>query len=71
VPNRWGSRGGSDYDNRGHQFSRDTYSGGWHAHNLNGLTGSGNAQLSHTGGNQPFDIRPLYTVVQYIIYIKN
>jgi microcystin-dependent protein len=29
------------------------------------------SQITGTGGNQPFDNRQPYMVVQYIIYIKN
>ncbi len=41
------------------------------AYNVEGNTIEGNAILTGTGGNQSFDNRPLYTVVQYIIYIQN
>ncbi len=41
------------------------------AYNVEGNTIEGNAILTGTGENQSFDNRPLYTVVQYIIYIQN
>ena len=44
---------------------------GIHIHNVEGNSTRGNAILTGTGGNQSFDNRPLYAVVQYIIYIQN
>jgi hypothetical protein len=70
VPNNRGADGG-DQDNVGHQITRTTFSGGYHNHYLNGNTLLGSATLTGTGGNQLFDVRPFFTVVQFIIYIKN
>ena len=61
----------SDWNNVGHQFIRSSFNAGNHNHLLNGPTLNNNANIAHTGGNQPFDIRNAYTVVQYIIYIQN
>lgn len=44
---------------------------GIHNHKLTGNSNSGKSILTGCGGNQPFDNRPLYGVVQFIIYIKN
>ena len=71
LPNGLGSANGPDYDNVGHQFSRNTFDSGNHNHWINGRSQDSNAVLSSTGGNQPFDNRPPYTIVQYIIYIEN
>jgi len=70
VPNNFGIKDG-DKDNVGHQITRTTFSGGYHNHYLNGNTALGSASLTGTGGNQLFDVRPFFTVVQFIIYIKN
>jgi microcystin-dependent protein len=56
VPGGLGS-GSYDFDNAGHQLTRTSF--------------VGNAQITGTGGNQPFDNRQPYLVVQYIIYIQN
>jgi microcystin-dependent protein len=52
-------------------MSRQTFEAGNHKHNLAGSSHNSNAILNGTGGNQPFDIRQPFTVVQYIIYIQN
>ena len=70
VPGNSGSKG-NDNDNVGNQMDRTTYSAGNHQHLVKGLTSNSHASLAYTGGNQPFDNRQAYTVVQYIIYIKN
>ena len=51
--------------------SKETLAAGNHNHEVAGDSNSAKALLTSTGGNQPFDNRPLYTVVQYIIYIQN
>jgi hypothetical protein len=43
---------------------------GIHNHTLTGNSNSGKSNLTGTGGNQPFDNRPLYAVVQFIMYIR-
>ena len=63
--------GGGDNDNVGHQFTRTTFNAGGHNHLVDGDTSNNQAQLNYTGGNQPFDVRQYFTVVQYIIYIQN
>ena len=55
----------------GYQMSRKTFESGSHDHRIEGNSNNANAILTRTGGNQPFDNRSLYTVVQYIIYIQN
>jgi len=70
VPRNIGSAG-SDGDNVGYQMDRGTFISGNHNHLLNGPTWNGFASLTHAGGNQPFDNRSAFTVVQYIIYIQN
>jgi len=42
-----------------------------HNHKVYGDTSNNQAQLTGTGNNQHFDVRQLFTVVQYIIYIQN
>jgi len=42
-----------------------------HNHHLAGSSHSSNAILTSTGGNQAFDNRQSFTIVQYIIYIQN
>jgi hypothetical protein len=42
-----------------------------HTHKVYGDTSNNQAQLTGTGNNQHFDVRQLFTVVQYIIYIQN
>ncbi len=71
MPYNRGANSGLDSDNVGFQFTRHTFDNGNHQHNVNGPTWINYAQISYTGGNQPIDIRNAYTVVQYIIYIKN
>ena len=44
---------------------------GIHKHNVEGNSNIAKSILTGTGGNQPFDNRPLYIVVQFIIYIRN
>ena len=63
--------GSDDNDNVGHQFTRTTFSAGGHNHLVDGDTSNNQAQLTYTGRNKPFDNRPAFTVVQYIIYIQN
>jgi hypothetical protein len=70
TPLNTGSKG-SDGDNVGYQMDRNTFYAGNHQHLVKGLTSNSHANLSYTGGNQPFDNRPAFTVVQYIIYIQN
>ena len=70
APNNFGS-GRFDHDNVCHQFTRTTFSAGGHNHLVDGDTSNNQAQLTYTGRNKPFDNRPAYTVVQYIIYIQN
>jgi len=60
-----------DNNNRGHQFTRTTVNSGGHDHDLIGTSLQSNANLVKTGGDQPFDNRSSFTVVQYIIYIQN
>jgi hypothetical protein len=62
---------GSDTGNVGYQMDRGTFISGNHNHLLNGPTWNGFASLTHAGGNQPFDNRSAFTIVQYIIYIQN
>ena len=71
VPNNFGVGHGCDFDNLGCQWSRQTFGAGNHNHNYAGSSHGSNAILTSTGGSQPFDNRPIYTVVQYIIYIHN
>ena len=71
VPGNLGSGGYPDNDNVGHQMDRYTFVSGGHGHLLRGPTWHSSANLAYTGGNQPFDNRPLYAVIQYIIYIEN
>jgi len=70
VPRNVGNNHQPDYDNVGHQISRNTFNGGDHNHNIAGNSQINKAILSNVGGNQPFDNRPLYAIVQFIIYIK-
>ena len=71
VPGNLGSGAPPDRDNVGHQMDRGTYNGGNHNHLVRGPTWHNSANLAYTGGNQSFDNRPLFAVVQYIIYIEN
>jgi hypothetical protein len=71
VPGNLGSGAQPDRDNFGHQIDRGTNNAGDHNHLLRGPTWHNSASLTYTGGNQPFDNRPLYAVIQYIIYIEN
>jgi microcystin-dependent protein len=71
TPMNVGSKGGVDTDNVGYQMDRNTFNAGNHQHLVKGLTSNSHASLAYTGGNQPFDNRPAFTVVQYIIYIQN
>jgi hypothetical protein len=52
-------------------MDRVTLNGGSHVHDFMGDSVQSKANLAYTGGNQPFDNRPLYGIVQYIIYIQN
>ena len=70
VPGNVGSKG-SDLDNVGYQMDRNTFYAGNHQHLVKGLTSNSHASLAYTGGNQPFDNRPVYGIVQFIIYIQN
>jgi len=71
TPNNLGSNGWPDHNNVGHQIDRITFNSGYHNHNLKGASGHSSANIAYTGGNQPFDNRPFFTVVQYIIYIQH
>jgi len=71
VPYSLGTSSGTDRDNVGIQMDRHTFNSGWHGHNLKGASGHSSANIAYAGGNQPFDNRPFFTVVQYIIYIQN
>lgn len=51
--------------------TRETSKSGNHNHNLQGDSNLSRASLTASGGNQAHENRPLFTVVQYIIYIKN
>jgi hypothetical protein len=51
--------------------SKDTLAAGNHNNKVEGDSNNAKALLTGSGGNQPFDNRPLFTVVQYIIYIQN
>jgi hypothetical protein len=42
-----------------------------HVHHFMGDSALSKANLAYTGGNQPFDNRQLYVIIQYIIYIQN
>jgi hypothetical protein len=53
------------------QFCRKTFSIDKHQHLVKGITSNSHASLAYTGGNQPFDNRPVYGIVQFIIYIQN
>ena len=70
VPGNLGTNFEPDFDNFGHQFSRDTFNAGNHNHDIAGNSFTNNAILSSVGGNQPFDNRPSYAIVQFIIYIE-
>ncbi len=71
VPGNIGKTGTTDRDNSGFQFDRNTFNSGSHSHHIAGDAFINYVQLSSVGGNEPFDNRQLYTVVQYIIYIEN
>jgi hypothetical protein len=70
VPERYGSSM-SHHNCMGSQLSRYSADSGNHIHSLAGHVKGGSAQISYTGGNQHFDNRPLFTSVQFIIYISN
>ncbi len=59
----------SDSKVNGKETTRTTYSGGNHNHYVNGGSNESKAVLTSTGGDEPFDNRQAYTVVQFIIYI--
>lgn len=66
---------GSWYDkigsyNVGWEIDKHTSTQGNHTHNLQGYSEASNASITGTGGNQAHENRPLYTVVQFIIYIE-
>ena len=60
----------TDYRVEGKEITRTTYSGGNHTHHVNGGLNESKKVSSYTGGNKPFDNRQVYTVVQFITYIK-
>ena len=70
VPHNIGLAADHNYNNVGHQFRRKTLNSGNHIHNIAGNSQISKANLMSAGGNELIDIRPLYTVVQYIIYIS-
>jgi hypothetical protein len=69
VPDNVGAVGGTDYDNVGFQIYRQTDGVGAHQHSIEGITDSAMSYLTHVGNNQPFDNRPSFHVVAYIIYL--
>ena len=74
IPNNnWATESGkfgANNMNMGWQMEREIEVSGNHSHNLQGNSSVSHALLSGTGANKPHENRPLYTVVQYIIYIK-
>ncbi len=71
IPSNIGANNNDGFAKVGYQMSRKTFDGGIHDHRIEGNSNNSNAILTGTGGNQAFDNRSLYTVVQYIIYIQN
>jgi hypothetical protein len=70
VPLNVGTEG-RDHNNVGHQLTRDTYGRGNHNHGSSGPSHHETAKITNTGGNQPFNVRQSFMVVQYIIHIAN
>ena len=69
TPYKVGGDGGTDRDNVGFQIYRQTNGDGVHQHSIEGITDSATAYLTHIGNDQPFDNRPSFYVVAYIIYL--
>ena len=53
------------------QMKRNVQGSGEHSHNLHGDSQVSRASLTNNGGNQAHENRPLYSVIQYIIYISD
>ena len=70
VPYNYGVSERTDTDNKGWQFSRNTYSSGTHRHNIQGNSDSSRASITNTGGNMDHENLPPYNVVAYIINLK-
>jgi microcystin-dependent protein len=68
VPRNWGSND-SDYDNVGHQLSRNTSSAGSHTHSVVGQTSAASNTIGFAGENAPHENRPPYFVAVYIVYL--
>jgi hypothetical protein len=59
----------TDNDNVGWDKRRETKFGGDHSHKLKGKTSREFVQLSSVGDSQPFENRPPYYAVAFIIYL--
>lgn len=70
VPSGFGSSK-TDYDNKGFQINRVTDASGYHSHLIWGYSHESKINIQKTGGNNPFENRPPYYVVQYIMFLPN
>ena len=71
VPKSIGNHKHWDFDNKGMQITRTSYSEGYHSHKIDGDSYTSRAILEQAGGYEAHENRqPFFTAI-YIIYLYN